>query len=467
MLKRYFIFYLFFYICNPLSLYADDKSSEDESLKNVTKGSNAAMAIQDVEMQEAQGLTKEEEVSILDDTTDHLINSNFFDKYINKEPIQTSFFNGIRVNHTLGHAMLNPNYSTAKPLFMLKARKTGIIDDNYVYIGGKTAFIDWNRVGRNNNGGVSKSFSYYAEGFAATTISKWVSTFMSLSILNENQGLRIVPYNLYFIVGDLSESPYFGYIANSQVTYGNFDMLVSMVSPVTRLYFMQSGGNANISYHTDSFHLNAVLLNSNPNSFYGVTNADSKGGIGFSLNSKYTYEMDTLGEYQFVGLAYSNVSGFNSKNGGTVGSIDINYGAYISNITLALEGVITDKGVSGVNSSSAISDNHISDVPFFGSIRPNSRLIYEDFLTSGDVVSSWSAQSSYTYTFHEKPIIPYVGYSHLLQNSDNYAYEVSVGVSSKPIFDSWIGLDYSNITTKSPTFTSRQNYVSLYWSTYI
>ncbi|MDE4988258.1 hypothetical protein NAI02_09305, partial [Francisella tularensis subsp. holarctica] len=116
-------------------------------------------------------------------------------------------------------------------------------------------------------------------------------------------------------LGNLSESPFFGYLSNSTVMYGNFDIVSNYVTTLTRTYFMQSGGNINLSYHTQDLHLNAVLLDANPNSYFNVTNSGSKSVVGFALNSKYIYQMETAGDYQFLGLAYSNVSGFQTKNG--------------------------------------------------------------------------------------------------------------------------------------------------------
>ena len=105
--------------------------------------------------------------------------------------------------------------------------------------------------------------------------------------------------------------------------------------------------------------------------------------MGFALNSKYIYQMETAGDYQFFSLAYSNVSGFQTKNGYNVGTFDFNYGLAVSDINFEAEALITNKGVVGINNSSAVSPQNISGVPFFSSIRPSAKLIYNGFLGSG------------------------------------------------------------------------------------
>lgn len=249
--------------------------------------------------------------------------------------------------------------------------------------------------------------------------------------------------------------------------YGNFDIVSNYVPTLTRTYFMQSGGNINLSYHTSSLHLNAVLLDANPDSYFNVTNAGSKSGVGFALNSKYIYEMDTVGDYQFFWAAYSNVSGFQSNTGGNVGAFNINYGIAISDINFEAEALITDKGVGGVNNSSAVSPKNIAGVPFFGSVRPSANLIYDGFLGSGKNIATWSLQTSYTATVFDKRFIPCVDYSHIRQDSSNYSYQYGAGFRYNAFYGSWLGLDYTNINSQSEHFNERQNYLSINYTLYL
>lgn len=422
----------------------------------------AQQAIQDLAVKEGEALTDSEKRAVAKKSFDNKVN-----EALNIDAIKTSFFNGFRVSETFTHAMLNTQQDTGDPLFMLQARQQGILEDDYIYFGSRASLIDWQRLNRVPPGGENKQFSYNVDVYAASTISSWFSSLVGFSLYEDHQGFNFFPSTLYFIVGNLAESPFFGYVANSTVMYGNFDIVSNYVPTLTRTYFMQSGGNINLSYHTSSLHLNAVLLDANPDSYFNVTNAGSKSGVGFALNSKYIYEMDTVGDYQFFGAAYSNVSGFESNNGGNVGAFNINYGIAISDINFEAEALITDKGVGGVNNASAVSPENIAGVPFFGSVRPSANLIYDGFLGSGKNIATWSLQTSYTATIFDKRLIPYVDYSHIRQDSSNYSYQYGAGFRYNAFYGSWLGLDYTNINSRSEHLNERQNYLSINYTLYL
>ncbi|MBK2356807.1 hypothetical protein [Francisella hispaniensis] len=423
----------------------------------------AQQAIQDLSVKEGEALTDSEKRALAKRTFDNKINNA-----LNINAIKTSFFNGFRVSETFTHAMLNTQQDTGDPLFMLQARQQGILADDYIYMGAKLAVINWQRLNKAPLGGETKLFTYSIEAYAASTISKWFSALAGFTLYQDHRnGFNITPNTIYLILGNLSESPFFGYVANSTVMYGNFDIVSNYVPTLTRTYFMQSGGNINLSYHTQDLHLNAVLLDANPNSYFNVTNAGSKSGVGFALNSKYIYQMEKAGDYQFLGLAYSNVSGFQTKNGGNVGAFDINYGLAVSDINFEAEALITDKGVGGINNSSSVSPNNIAGVPFFGSVGPSAKLIYDGFLGSGANVASWSAQTSYTATVFNRRVIPYVDYSQILQNTKNYSYQYGAGFRVNVFYGSWLGLDYTNINSRSSNFKETQNYLSINYTLYL
>ncbi|MDE4967593.1 hypothetical protein NAI41_09325, partial [Francisella tularensis subsp. holarctica] len=70
----------------------------------------------------------------------------------------------------------------------------------------------------------------------------------------------------------------------------------------------------------------------------------------------------------------------------------------ISDINFEAEALITDNGLVEINNSSSVSPNNIACVPFFGSIGPSAKLIYDGFLGSCANVASLSTQTSYTAT---------------------------------------------------------------------
>lgn len=65
----------------------------------------------------------------------------------------------------------------------------------------------------------------------------------------------------------------------------------------------------------------------------------------------------------------------------------------------------------------------MAKVPFFGSIKPSAKLIYDGFFRFGANVASWSVQTSYAAAVFNRRVIPYVDYSQILQNTKNYSYQ--------------------------------------------
>nr|WP_245806416.1 hypothetical protein [Francisella halioticida] len=203
---------------------------------------SAQQAIQDLAVKEGDGLTNSEKRAVAKKSIDNKIN-----QALNYNPIKTSFFNGFRVSETLSYAMLNTQQDTSDPLFMLQARQQGILDDNYIYFGAKVSLLDWFRLNRIPPGGENQEFSYAVHAYAASTISKWFSALLGFTLYQDHgDGFNVTHDTIYLIEGNLSESPIFGYVANSTVMFGNFDIVSNYVPTLTRTYFMQAGGNINL-----------------------------------------------------------------------------------------------------------------------------------------------------------------------------------------------------------------------------
>lgn len=94
-------------------------------------------------------------------------------------------------------------------------------------------------------------------------------------------------------------------------------------------------------------------------------------------------------------------------------------------------------------------------------------MIYDGFLGSGANVASWSTQTSYTATVFNRWVIPYVDYSQILQNTKNYSYQYSAGFRVNVFYGSWLGLDYTNINSRSSNFKETQNYLSINYILYL
>ena len=110
-----------------------------------------------------------------------------------------------------------------------------------IYIWVQISVVNWNRMG-DSSIGQSRAFTYSLEGYVASTISEWVSTLAGVTLYQDHSDkVNFVPSTLYFIVGNLAESPFYGYVATSTVMFGNFDIVSNYVPTLTRMYFMQSG----------------------------------------------------------------------------------------------------------------------------------------------------------------------------------------------------------------------------------
>ncbi|MDE4945085.1 hypothetical protein NAI65_12765, partial [Francisella tularensis subsp. holarctica] len=76
-------------------------------------------------------------------------------------------------------------------------------------------------------------------------------------------------------------------------------------------FFMQSGGNVNLTYNKDGLPANFVFLASPKSSLLQVANAyNGNAKLGFSVNMKYTKDLQNVGDSGYLGDANSNVSGF-------------------------------------------------------------------------------------------------------------------------------------------------------------
>ncbi|MFC4891511.1 hypothetical protein ACFPDQ_00430 [Pseudofrancisella aestuarii] len=449
---------------------SSDTPIADSSTKGVSKetlqtaAKDASTAVDSLEMQEGQSLT---------DSQRKALQTTAFQRKMNQaldiDALKFKYFNGFKLSETLSHAMLNVQQDTGDPLFMLEARQQGILEDDYIYFGAKLAALGWMDVSPVPPGATAKSFSYAVNAYVASTISPWFTSLLGFSLYSSDERkLNFDPNTIYLILGNLSESPYFGYAAISTVMFGNFDIVSNYVPTVTRQYFMQSGGNVNISYHTDSLHLNGVILTTNNSLPYlGTTNAGTNSGVGFSLNSKYVYEMETVGDYQFFGAAYTNATGFKGKGNSDVGAFDINYGLSYSKINFETEALITDSGVIGLNDSSALSPKNVAGAPFFGSIKPSTGILLDNYMSGGGPVATWALNLSYTAEVFGRSLIPFIDYSHVFQDTHNYAYNYGAGVRYILFQGSWLGLDYANLTTRSPNIKESQNYLNVNFTVYI
>lgn len=185
----------------------DNKSINKKTIQTAAK--DASTAVDSLEMQEGQSLT---------DTQRKALQTTAFQRKVNEaldiDSLKFKYFNGFKLNETLSHAMLNTQQDTGDPLFMLEARQQGILEDDYIYFGGKLAALGWMDVSPVPPGATAKSFSYFMNAYVASTISPWFTGLLGFSLYSSDEhNLNFDPNTVYLILGNLSESPYFGYAA--------------------------------------------------------------------------------------------------------------------------------------------------------------------------------------------------------------------------------------------------------------
>ncbi|QIW10097.1 hypothetical protein [Francisella sp. LA112445] len=382
--------------------------------------------------------------------------------HLNK--VKPPLFDGIDNNVIFSQALLNTQQETGDGLFILESRQNGLLKDNYLYLGGMGSFTPvWGRDSQNNLS--SNSVNNYAlEYYVLSTLGEWTSVYASLNTYTTDGQWNVTPGNIFFILGNLNKFPIYSYAALSTVNFGNFNETTNFLPTLTRLYFMQSGGNVNVSYNQYGLQANFVFLGSSRNNnLLQVANAyNGNTNLGYSVNLKYTKDLDKVGDYWYAGAAYSNVSGFTNQNNDNVGVVDLNFGMNINKFEFINEFVFTDKGVSKTTDLSAGFNLRES---FAASMFPG--LQSKDFLTSGGRVYSWSSQLDYTFDLYNKDLVPYVSYSQIQQSANNYAAMINTGFRYNAFSDAWIGFSYGYNRGKAKDFSQQDNILALYMRIFI
>ncbi|MGQ4005592.1 hypothetical protein QIW49_03775 [Francisellaceae bacterium CB300] len=378
------------------------------------------------------------------------------------DEVKPPFYQGIDNSVILSEAVLNTQEETGGPLFELLGRRDGILKDDYLYVGMTAAFLPvWDR--GNSKGSNDTINNYNLEYYFLSTLGDWTTIYGSLNTYTNGGEWNVTPGGVYFILGNLKEFPIFTYAALSTVNFGNFDETTNFLPTLTRLYFMQSGGNVNISYNEGGLHTNVAFLAPPEDEFLQVANAyNGNTKLGVSANLKYTYELQNDGDYWYAGSGYSNVSGFTNNNNDSIGLVDFNFGLNVSKFQFINEFVFTDKAV---DKTTEVSGSFNLREGFYTSIFPY--LENNNFLTGGSKVYSWSSQFSYSANLYNKEFIPYVSYSQIQQGGNNQATIIDSGFRYNAFSDAWVGFSYSYVKGKAEQFSEQDNLLALYLRVFI
>ncbi|QLE78285.1 hypothetical protein FLM55_00440 [Francisella sp. Scap27] len=377
-------------------------------------------------------------------------------KYSGLKNAKLPLFKGIDNSVLLSEAVLNTQKQTGDPLFELLARQDGTLKDDYLYFGATGVSLPiWGKQNSINN--------YSMEYYFLSTLGNWTTVYASLNTYTNGDNWNVNPGAVYLMLGDLRQFPVFTYAALSTINFGSFDETTNFFPTLTRFYFMQSGGNVNVSYNRGGIHADVAFLSSSENKFLKVANAyNGNTKLGVSTNLKYTYELEQDGDYWYAGTGYSNVSGFTNNNNDNIGVIDFNFGLNIRKIQFINEFVFTDKGVDKTTDASGSFNLREG---FFTSILPDFN--NNVFLQNGSNVYSWSSQFSYSANLYNHEFIPYVSYSQIQQSSSNYRALIDTGFRYNPFADAWAGFSYSHIRDKADLFEQQDNILALYLRIFI
>ncbi|AEE87392.1 hypothetical protein [Francisella tularensis] len=449
------------------------------SLLLLTYNSYAANQVYDIDTQKQLIQTDKTKKSIKADNSavdvveqyegESIVAGNTFDvgktllKITHADKVKPPFFDGIDNNVIFSQAMLNTQQQTGDPEFILLSRQNGLLKDNYLYLGGMASFNPtWGKYTRNNI--PSNSINNYSlEYYMLSTLGEWTSIFASLNTYAIDGQWSATPGGVYFILGNLNKLPVYTYAALSTVNFGNFDETTNFIPTLTRTYFMQSGGNVNLSYNKDGLQANFVFLASPKSSLLQVANAyNGNAKLGFSVNMKYTKDLQNVGDYWYLGAAYSNVSGFTNEHNDNIGVADFNFGMNINKFEFINEFVFTDKGVTKTtNLSGGFNLREAFATAIFPDLNTN------QFLTSGGNVFGWSSQLDYTANLYNKDFVPFVSYSQIQQASDNYSAAITSGFRYNIFADGWLGFSYTYIKGQAKSFAQQDNIMAMYLRIFI
>ena len=380
-------------------------------------------------------------------------------RFTGLDDFKPPFYQGIDNSVVLSESVLNTQGGAVEgPLFELQARRDGILKEDYLYTGATAAFLPvWDK--KNPDDTVN---NYNLEYYFLSTLGDWTTIYGSLNAFTIGGDWTVVPGGLYLMIGDLKKLPVFTYAALSTVDFGNFDETTNFLATLSRQFFMQSGGNASVSYSKSGVHANIALLAPAEDGLLQVANAyRGNTKLGFSTNLKYTYEMQNTGDYWYAGSAYSNVSGFTNKNNDSIGLVDFNFGLDISKFQFINEFIFTDKSVDKTTNASGKFNLRESFFTSFQFLEDGS------FLSGNAKVYSWSSQFSYSANLYNKEFIPYVSYSQISQSKKNYAAIIESGFRYNAYADAWAGFSYSYVKGKANELNEQDNLLALYLRVFI
>jgi len=390
----------------------------------------------------------------------------------------------VRTDTDYSQQMLSNQNFTGSVLNILNARKSGDLASNAIYIGGKgELYAEYQSTSSvaaglgeggtlvrrsgatlNNNSSTEVNLPYADLAFTST-IGDWVTGFADLQVSNAADSSVKLPA-AYFVVGNLSQSPFYGFGGKKVVEFGKFSSPNNFMPTLTRAYFMAYGGQVGTGFAMNGLDVVATFMNGKGMAMMNSQASNAQQLNDFAVNASYTGKAGNLGYY--AGAGYINATGFSGNKNSTVisndnkmvGALDFNAGVTVQGLAVNGEFLVTTSGVHGMNETSvygnAVKNGNVAytsgashpDSAGFTAFGFNALPVLVDF-NAGSTVKAWSLDSSYTMPVAGKDMVPYVSYSQVAQNSDNNLYQFEVGTRYNVIDSVWLGGSYNFMSGKS------------------
>ena len=174
----------------------------------------------------------------------------------------------------------------------------------------------------------------------------------------------------------------------------------------------------------------------------GATSAQQLNAVALSASYNSTFGQDSS---YYLGAGYTNATGFTNNNGKMVGAFDLNAGIKVSGLNLTAEYLITEQGVSGVNTTSGANPNNNGGYNAFAiNYFPLLDQLVAVASTGGSALMGFSITADYTLDIQGKDLIPYASYSQVIHNYYNQVYALELGVRYNIVDSVWLGAAYNN-----------------------
>ncbi|GGG03870.1 LbtU family siderophore porin [Cysteiniphilum litorale] len=379
----------------------------------------------------------------------------------------------VRTDASYSQQVLNNQQVTGSVLDILNARKSGDLAPNAIYIGGKGEIYGvYGNVSGNTPlsyvpGTLTAGYNYgnnsatnvkmpCADLAFTSTIGDWVTGFADVQVTNVGSSNVTLP-NAYFILGNLSKSPFYFVGGKKVVDFGKFDSVTNFMPTLTRAYFMAYGGQVAAGFAQNGINAAVTLMNGLGESMLNSQATSANQVNDFALSASYNGAAGAMSYY--AGAGYINATGFTNKDSKMVGALDLNAGVKVQGLAVNGEFLVTTSGVHGMNSTSVVYNASTTNLPNIPANKVADSTGYSAFgfnalpaligFDSGSTVKAWSLDSSYTMPVAGKDMVPYVSYSQVAQNSDNNLYQFEVGTRYNVVDTVWIGGSYNYMSGKS------------------